>query len=80
MTGVFVPQLPGISELHDRHVPPQPPGVPQLHHLQTQPHRRRLLAHQVFSGAGAAERLFSGRLQINVAAFQGFMPFWSSGV
>ena len=47
------PQIPGLPQLHDRHVPPQPPGVPHLHLLPPQPDGGRLRRHEVGVSARA---------------------------
>lgn len=41
------PQLPGVPQLHDRHVPAQSAGVSELHVLPAEPHRRCLRPHEV---------------------------------
>lgn len=45
-------QIPGLQELHDRHLSAEPAGVPDQHCLQEEPHRGRLRRHEVTAGPG----------------------------
>lgn len=40
-------QLPGLQELHDRHLQAEPSGVPDLHRLPQEPGWRRVRHHEV---------------------------------
>ena len=77
LTASFVPQLPGVPQLHDRHVPPEPAGVPHLHRLPPQPGRRRLRHHEV--GLGSAPRLRGAARSPLTPLSAGCTPSWSSG-
>lgn len=53
-------QLPGVQELHDRHLPAEPSGVSDLHRLPQEPGWRRVCDHEV---GGERMRLFPVKLE-----------------
>lgn len=86
LTLAALPQIPGLPQLHDRHVPAEPAGVPDLHGVSPQPGRRRLRHHAVGlppvgrGGIGLAPwRWQRGRRGSEPRLSAGSTPSWSSG-